>query len=236
MYYNNNYSENIYCILGSIDRYCEERYNMKSNRIGWWKFVKRHDSAGEHMEWSFIKALESYRPETMQEEADRATILQTAKFFQKELLLRENSSAHITSSAFIVNPERSKILLVHHNLRQTWSWPGGHADGEEDLIQVAMREAKEETGVQNIMPLSGEIASLDIFPVQRHVKNGKQVSPHLHFSVSYYFVCDEQQPLRVCPSENTAVRWFPLEFLGEECFHGEDAMVYQKCIKKLKRI
>jgi len=187
------------------------------------------------MEWSFIKALERYSPQTAQEEADCATMLQTAKFFQKELLLRENSSAHITSSAFIVNPERSKALMVHHNLRNTWSWVGGHADGEEDLIRVAMREAKEETRVQNIMPLSTEIASLDIFPVPRHVKNGKQVSPHLHFSVSYYFVCDEKESFQVNPLENSAVRWFPLEFLSTECFK-EDIAVYQKCIKKLKRI
>ncbi len=189
----------------------------------------------KHMEWDFIRQLEHYQPETEQEEADRAVMLQAAELFQKKLLFRENSTAHITSSGFVVNPECSKALLVYHNLRKTWSWSGGHADGEENLLQVAAREVREETGIKKLMPLSQEFATLDIFPVGRHEKNGKQVSPHLHFSVSYYFICDETQLLKKNVYENSAVQWFPLDYFCEEHFSHEDNIVYQKCIRKLKR-
>lgn len=187
------------------------------------------------MEWDFIRQLEHYQPETEQEEADRTAMLQAAKQFRKKLLYRENRTAHITSSGFVVNPECSKVLLVYHSLRKSWSWPGGHADGEKNLLQVAAREVREETGVKKLIPLSQEIASLDIFPVGRYLKNGEQVSPHLHFSVSYYFVCDETQPLQKNVDENSAVQWVPMDFFCEEHFSREDNIVYQKCIRKLKR-
>lgn len=189
----------------------------------------------KRMEWDFIRQLKHYQPETAQEEADRVAMLQAAKQFQKKLLFRENSTAHITSSGFVVNPALSKVLLVYHNLRKTWSWAGGHADGEENLLQVAAREVREETGVKKLILLSQEIATLDIFPVERHVKNGEQISPHLHFSVSYCFICDENQPLQKKVDENSAVGWFPLEYFSEKHFSREDNAVYQKCIHKLKR-
>lgn len=75
------------------------------------------------MEWDFIRQLEHYQPETEQEEADRTAMLQAAKQFRKKLLYRENRTAHITSSGFVVNPECSKVLLVYHSLRKAGHGP-----------------------------------------------------------------------------------------------------------------
>jgi len=61
-------------------------------------------------------------------------------------LLRDNEIAHITSSGFILNKSLDKALLIHHNIRNVWAWTGGHADGNSNLLEVAIQEAVEETG------------------------------------------------------------------------------------------
>ena len=88
------------------------------------------------------------------------------------ILTRENAFAHLTSSGFILNENKDKVLMIYHNLYNSWAWTGGHADGEDDLLEVAIKEAKEETGVVNIHPLSTQIMSLDILPVWGHMKKG----------------------------------------------------------------
>ena len=90
--------------------------------------------------------------------------------FEGNILTRENEFAHFTSSGFILNENKDKVLMIYHNLYNSWAWTGGHADGEEDLLKVAIKEAKEETGVVNIQPLSTQIMSLDILPVWGHMK------------------------------------------------------------------
>ena len=89
----------------------------------------------------------NYRPFNEQERRDKQVILD---FLDNngDAFLRSNLVAHMTASAWIVNPERTKTLLVYHRIFDSWSWTGGHADGEEDLLAVALREVREETGVK----------------------------------------------------------------------------------------
>src|SRR5699024_1093539 len=95
----------------------------------------------------YIKAIENYNPINEQEMQDKKVILNYIKHFSNNVLLRDNEIAHITSSGFITNKSLDKVLLVHHNIRNVWSWTGGHADGDDDLLHVAIKEAKEETGI-----------------------------------------------------------------------------------------
>jgi len=106
--------------------------------------------------------------------------------------MHQNEIAHITSSAFIINKDKDKVLMVYHNIYNSWSWVGGHVDGEEDLLYVAMKEAKEETVIKNVSPVSDNILSMDILPVlgHRHIRKGKYVPPHLHLSVTYLLEAD----------------------------------------------
>ena len=85
--------------------------------------------------------------------------------------------------------------MAHHNIYRVWAWTGGHADGESDLLSVALREAREETGVTHLLPLSADIMSLDILPVWGHVKRGRYVTAHQHLNVSYLLVADEMDSL-----------------------------------------
>ena len=92
--------------------------------------------------------IEKYIPVNEQEENDKKVILD---YMKKNLdcFTRENQIAHFTTSIWTVNKERTKTLMVYHKIYDSWSWIGGHADGEEDLAAVALRELKEETGVEN---------------------------------------------------------------------------------------
>ena len=101
----------------------------------------------------FKKQIQSYVPMNEQEVQDQKVILNYIKLFEHNILTRENEFAHLTSSGFILNEARDKVLMIYHNLYNSWAWTGGHADGEADLLAVAIKEAKEETGVANIRPL-----------------------------------------------------------------------------------
>lgn len=116
-----------------------------------------------------IRQIENYPPFNEQEEKDKALILGWISN-NENAFSRENTVAHITASAWVVNKDRSKVLMVYHNIYNSWSWLGGHADGETDLLSVAIREVKEEAGISNVRPVSEEIFSLESLTVDGHVK------------------------------------------------------------------
>lgn len=162
------------------------------------------------MNMKIIEEIKKYRPCNAQEQRDQALILD---FLEKngDAFLRSNLLAHMTASSWIVNPERTKTLMVYHNLYDSWSWTGGHADGETDLLSVALREAREETGIAHVRPLSPEIFSLEVLTVDGHEKRGEYVPSHLHMNVTYLLEAEEGDTLHVCREENSGVAWFTLE-------------------------
>ncbi|MBU5331923.1 NUDIX hydrolase [Anaerocolumna aminovalerica] len=178
----------------------------------------------------YIKLIETYSPANAQEAQDKKVILNYIKHFENNVLLRDNEIAHITSSGFIMNKSLDKALLVHHNIRNVWSWTGGHADGDEDLLHVSLKEAKEETGVIDIHPLTDGIASIDILPVFGHMKNSKYVNAHLHLSIAYVLIADEKNEVCSCSEENSGVEWFPIEKFTQKYFDEGDVYLYNKLI------
>lgn len=153
--------------------------------------------------------IERYRPWNEQEEEDKKELLRV--LMQPDIFLRENRTAHMTASAWVVNPAKDKVLMVYHNIYHSWSWMGGHADGETDLLSVAVREVKEESGISHVRPLSEDIFSLEILTVDGHEKRGAYVPSHLHLNVTYLLEADEDDTLLVKPDENSGVAWFSLE-------------------------
>ena len=150
------------------------------------------------------------RPRHEQERYDQALILDFLSR-NEDAFLRSNRLAHMTASAWIVNPERTKTLMVYHNIYNSWSWTGGHADGETDLLSVALREAREETGIEHVRPVSPEIFSLEVLTVDGHEKRGEYVSSHLHMNLTYLLEARESDTLHICREENSGVAWFALE-------------------------
>jgi 8-oxo-dGTP pyrophosphatase MutT (NUDIX family) len=153
--------------------------------------------------------IEIYRPCNEQERKDKIAILNFIAN-NPDAFYRSNSLAHMTASAWVVNSTRDKVLMVYHKIYKSWSWTGGHADGDENLLAVALREAKEETGVEHIRPVSDEIYSLEVLTVDGHEKHGEYVTSHLHMNVTYLLEADDRDPLKVCQDENTGVKWYDL--------------------------
>lgn len=178
--------------------------------------------------------IKAYRPWNEQERQDQAVIL---AFLERnpDAFYRTNLLAHMTASAWVVNPQRSKVLMVYHRLYDSWSWTGGHADGEEDLLAVALREVREETGVQRLRPVTEEIYSLEVLTVDGHEKHGRYVPSHLHLNVTYLLEAEEDQPLRVCEAENSGVAWFSLaDALSASTEPWFVERIYKKLNEKLK--
>ena len=179
-----------------------------------------------------IEKIENYKPFNEQEERDKPLILDWIRN-NENAFTRENTIAHITASAWVVNKDRSKVLMVYHNIYNSWSWLGGHADGETDLLSVALREVREEAGISNVQPVSEEIFSLEALTVDGHIKKGKYVSSHLHLNITYLVEADSDEALFVKPDENSGVAWFtPEETLKKSTEPWFVANVYSKLIKK----
>lgn len=184
----------------------------------------------------YIDNIRAYAPRDGQEAADREMILDYIARFPDTILTRENKIAHITSSGFVVNGDASKVLMAHHNIFRVWAWTGGHADGETDLLSVALREAREETGAVHILPLSTEIASVDILPVWGHVKRGEYVCAHQHLNVSYLLVADERDPLQNREGENSQVAWLEADRLLEITNEWQMDYVYTKLLDRARSL
>ena len=180
--------------------------------------------------------IKAYRPWNEQERQDQAVIL---AFLERnpDAFYRTNLLAHMTASAWVVNPQRSKVLMVYHRLYDSWSWAGGHADGEEDMLAVALREVREETGVQRLRPVTEEIYYLEVLTVDGHEKHGRYVPSHLHLNVTYLLEAEEDQPLRVCEAENSGVAWFSLaDALSASTEPWFVERIYKKLNEKLNSI
>ena len=141
----------------------------------------------------------------------------------------------MTASSWLLNATHDKVLMIYHNIYHSWAWTGGHADGEEDLLAVAIREAEEETGVTGIVPIKDGIYSLEILTVDGHEKRGAYVPSHLHLNITYLLEADEEAVLRIKPDENSGVKWFPLEeALKASSEPWMVERVYKKLNEKLK--
>ena len=179
-----------------------------------------------------IRKIGEYEPANEQETEDKALMLSWLEH-NDDAFSRENAIAHVTVSGWVVNKDRSKVLMVYHNIYHSWSWLGGHADGETDLLAVAIREVKEEAGISDVRPVSEEIFSLESLTVDGHVKKGRYVSSHLHLNVTYLLEADSEEQVSVKADENSGVAWFtPEEALGKSTEPWFVERVYAKLVEK----
>lgn len=184
---------------------------------------------------ALIEQLEGYTPWNEQEAADKRVLLNKLRQGGQEVFTREDQTAHMTASAWVVDRAHTQALMIWHNIFQSWSWLGGHADGDQDLLRVAMREVSEESGLTNIHPVSEDIYSIEILTVDGHIKKGAYVSSHLHLNVTYLLEADERESLSIKPDENSGVKWFSLEdAVAASAEPWFKAHVYSKLNEKLQ--
>lgn len=181
----------------------------------------------------FYEELLQYQPRDAQEEADRAVMLDCHRRFS-DVYLRSNLLCHVTASAWITNRARDRVLMVYHNIYDSWAWTGGHADGERDLLRVALREAAEETGLTTVSPASDRLLSIETLTVNPHMKRGMFVPAHLHLNGTYLLTADEKEPLRVKADENSAVAWFTPEDAIAACSEPWMRPVYRRLNDRMR--
>ena len=155
------------------------------------------------------KQLEQFTPFCEEEAADLAAI-RSALLHETDVFSRSNRLGHMSASAWVVNREHTHVLMAWHNLHRDWSWLGGHADGETDLLQVALREVQEESGLTSVRPLMDGIFSLEILAGVGHWKRGEYLPSHMHYNITYLLEADSSEPLHIKPDENSGLRWIPL--------------------------
>lgn len=117
---------------------------------------------------------------------------------------RDHLPGHMTGSAWIVDTSKQYALLVHHAKLLRWLQPGGHADGDENIIAVARKEAEEETGLKNLILLN-PLFDIDIHPIPER----KDFPLHDHYDIRCLFMADKNDAI-VVSEESNAVEWIPL--------------------------
>ena len=145
------------------------------------------------------------------------------------ILYRDSLDIHFCSSGFIMDETLEYCLMVYHNIYKSFAWTGGHNDGEDDMLKVAIREAQEETGITKILKVS-KLLRLDILPVVAHIKNGKPIKEHYHINGTYLLIADRNEAIRIKPDENSDVKWLRVEELDDSIQEKDMLILYKEII------
>lgn len=175
----------------------------------------------------------NYKPYNEQETSDKELILKYMDTFP-DTLTRENKMCHFTASCFIVNKEKTKVLMIYHNIYNSWAWIGGHADGDSDLLHVALKETEEETGLSDVKVIYDGIYGISLLTVDPHIKRGKYVSSHVHMDCCFLLEADDSLDLRIKEDENSGVKWVNINEVVNLTNENKMKPIYQKLIDKLK--
>lgn len=182
-----------------------------------------------------IEMLKKYNCYNEQEKNDVSMIIGAEDQFG-DILTRDNKFCHLTSSAFILNKKRDKVLCIYHNLYKTWTWVGGHADGDDDMLYVAQKELNEETSLKKACIVNNMPISVEILPVKSHYRKGDYVPAHLHLNVTYLFEADENDAVSILEDENSDIAWLTFDELISKSEESFMIPVYRKIIERIKTL
>ncbi len=146
---------------------------------------------------------------------------------------RSNLLGHICGDAWIVNPERTKILMLQHGDDGLWVGPGGHCDGSPDAYEATVREVEEETGIpeSELKPVHGmELFDIGGMHKPTQVKHGKLEPEHIHLNACFLFEVDESVPLQIS-HESMDMKWVTLE----EAASMDVLLCHQLRIEKMQK-
>lgn len=174
--------------------------------------------------------LKNYQPFNEQEKHDLPILIKALQ--EKNSLTRDNKIGHFTVSCWILNQNHDRVLMCYHRIYNSYAWLGGHVDGMSDFKQVALKEAREESGLKNIRLLFDEPISIEILTVNGHIKNNEYVSSHLHYNVTYLMEANDQDELVIKEDENSDLAWFSLD---DALKASNEPWIIENIYKKLNR-
>jgi len=177
----------------------------------------------------------NYKALNKQEEVERKVMLDFIKN-NDNTLLRENKVAHFTTSAFILNESLTKVVFAYHLIYNSWSWIGGHNDGDNDFLNVALKEASEETGLKTLNTITNKPLMLDIIHVSNHYKNGEYIPDHLHFNLTYFLLGNECEKLTISENENSDVKWIDIDEMVNITSEDRMRSIYKKAYNIINNI
>lgn len=119
-------------------------------------------------------------------------------------------SGHMTGSAWIIDEKAESVLLLHHKKLNRWLQPGGHADGEQNILAVSKKEAVEETGLSSLKLFNEQVFDLDIHLIPAH----KGIKAHFHNDIRFLFMADRSESITVS-DESNEVAWVPVDEVGK---------------------
>lgn len=152
---------------------------------------------------SLIAQLKQHQGADSKETKDLSLMIELLETRQR-CFFRDSMPHHFTGSALILSPARDRVLLNHHKSLNKWLCFGGHADGEEDLLNVAIREAEEESGTYDYTMIGDRFLDIDIHPIPANPNKGE--SEHFHCDIRYAFALNTDQS--ACMSEESfELRW-----------------------------
>ncbi len=173
-----------------------------------------------------------FQPLNEEEAANVDAFLQFIEGFHENIWTRDNCVGHVTVSAWVTNPARDKVLMAYHKIYNSYAWLGGHADGERDLLWTAIKEAREESGIDNFRVVQPDFIDVCPLIVKPHLKRGVPVVSHLHFNLTYWLEAEEEETPRVAPMENLSVQWLPVKWLSNYISEEHMKPIYQRLIEK----
>ncbi len=132
---------------------------------------------------------------------------------------RDHLPGHMTGSAWIINSAKTKVFLTHHAKLNRWLQPGGHADGDEDILNVARKEGDEETGLKSLTLLRPVFFDIDIHTIPAR----KDFPQHDHYDVRFLFEADDAEEFLVS-EESHELAWVRIEDLLDQT-QGNDSMI-----------
>jgi len=167
---------------------------------------------------ALIHSLQAYQTIFNEEQTFVSSFLHLLK--SPDCFQRTHLPGHLTGSAWILNADSNKVLLVHHAKLNRWMQPGGHADGDENILQVALKEAREETGIVNFR-VNESIFDIDIHTIPAR----KDIPEHLHYDVRFLVHTDEAEKI-IVSEESHDVKW--VSFAEIEKFTTEPSILRMK--------
>jgi len=176
---------------------------------------------------TFVESLEKYKPADKIESVHKEQILEFL-YASDNNFDRSNLKGHITGSCWLLNKDKTKALITHHRKLDKWMQLGGHADGSPDVLDVAIREAQEESGIDNVYALHAEIFDVDVHLIPANTTKGEP--EHYHYDVRYLLWTDNEN-FKIS-YESKDLKWVTLEEAEKDLTDSS----FMRMLKKWKEV